>query len=110
MGRLAMAGAVLSVALGAALTIPVAAQAVTSASTASSSAGRQVASPDIEPNTTWDFTGLTYPDTSAGQAACLAEGEYWHTSDPSQNIAWECLLSDPDSGVYNLWILFHSEE
>jgi hypothetical protein len=28
---------------------------------------------------------------------------------PSQNLAFECLLNDPDSG-YNLWILFRSPE
>jgi hypothetical protein len=94
--------------LGSALVLPVAAQAATPAPTASASAGRQVASPDIEPGAEWGFTGLTYPDTSAGLSACHAEGLYWEESVPSQNLAYECLLSDPDSGVYNLWILFES--
>jgi hypothetical protein len=108
MGRLTVAGAVLFVALGSALALPVAAQAATSAPAASISAGRQVASPAIEPGSEWEFSGLTYPDTTAGLAACHAEGVYFHESVPSQNLAYECLLNDPDSGVYNLWILFES--
>jgi hypothetical protein len=103
-----MAGAVLSVALGSAIALPVAAQAAIPAPAASTSAGSQAASPGIEPGSEWGFTGLTYPDTTAGLTACHAEGVYWHDSVPSQNLAYECLLNDPDSGVYNLWILFES--
>jgi hypothetical protein len=68
-----------------------------------------VASPDLPPGSSWGFTGLTYPDTTAGLEACHAEGAYWLKAVPSQNLAFECLLNDPDSGVYNLWILFRSE-
>jgi hypothetical protein len=67
-----------------------------------------VATPDIEPNTQWEFFGLTYPDTSAGLAACNAEGSALHQALPQQNIFWQCRLNTPDPG-YDLWIFFHSE-
>jgi len=62
----------------------------------------------MEPNTQWEFSGLTYPDTNAGLGACNAEGLYFHETVPAQNIAWQCQLGNPNAGVYNLWILFHT--
>jgi hypothetical protein len=114
MGRLTMAGALLSVALGSALALPAAAQAATSAPTAgiarmAASAGHHAAVPDIPPGSQWEFFGLTYPDTSAGLAACNEEGSYLHRTVPNQDLSWKCSLNDPDSG-YNLWILFVSPE
>jgi hypothetical protein len=113
MGRLTMGGALLSAALGAVLVLPVAAQAATSAPTAGiarmvASAGHQAVKPDFPIGAQWEFSGLTYPDTATGGEACAAEGEYFVKTVPSQNLAWQCKLNDPDSG-YNLWILFRSE-
>ena len=49
------------------------------------------------------FSGITYPDTQAGGAACQAEGNYL-VSDPGSNVlGFTCTLNDPDAGVYNLW-------
>jgi predicted lipoprotein with Yx(FWY)xxD motif len=48
--------------------------------------------------TTWNFTHETYPDTSAGLAACNAQGAKAYPD------LWACPLGDPDAGVYNLWI------
>jgi hypothetical protein len=73
------------------------------------SVGHQAVKPDLPGGSQWEFSGLTYPDTSAGLTACHAEGLYFMKSVPSQNLAFECLLNDPDSG-YNLWILFRSPE
>jgi hypothetical protein len=58
------------------------------------------AAPDLSPGGQWEFSGLTYPDTSAGLAACNAEGRYlvteYHTTDQS----YDC------EGAYQLWIYF----
>jgi hypothetical protein len=94
MGRLTMSGALLSLALGASLAIPTAAQAA--------------AKPDIPPGAQWTYFGLTYPDTVAGSQACAKEGEYLHETVPQQNLAWECRLGSPNAGVYNLWVLFET--
>jgi hypothetical protein len=105
MGRLAMAGALISVALGSALALPVAAQAASSAPAAriarvAASAGRHAVVPDIPPNGQWQFTGLTYPDTSAGLAACEAEGAHLVTTYHATDITYAC------QGAYQLWIYF----
>jgi hypothetical protein len=107
MGRLTMAGALISVALGSALALPAAAQAATSAPTtgiarATASVGHHAAVPDIPPNGQWQFTGLTYPDTSAGLAACEAEGEYLVTTYHTTDITYDC------EGAYQLWIYFEA--
>lgn len=106
MGRLAKAGAFISVALGAALALPAAAQAATSAPTAgiarvAASVGHNAAVPDL-PYGQWEFTGLTYPDTSAGLAACEAEGLHDIVTYRT-DISYECL------GAYQLWIYFNAE-
>jgi hypothetical protein len=110
MRRFTIAGAVLSLALGSALAVPLAAQAATSAPAASTSAVRLAVSPNLEPGTQWDYFGLTYPDTTAGLEACHAEGASLQEGVPTQDLASECLLGNPNKGVYNLWILFHSED
>jgi hypothetical protein len=74
------------------------------------SAGHRAAVPDIPIGSQWEFFGLTYPDTSAGLSACSAEGLYLHETVPTQNLGWECRLNSPDSGRYNLWILFEEPE
>jgi len=91
-GRLTIATALLTAALASALVIPTAAQA---------------AIPNIPPNTQWEFSGLTYPDTNAGLTACHQEGVLLHQGAPTADIAWQCQLGNPDAGVWNLWILFH---
>jgi hypothetical protein len=48
------------------------------------------------------FIGCTYPDTSAGLAACEAMGTY--DVEHGGVAGYSCALSDPDAGVYNLWI------
>jgi hypothetical protein len=52
------------------------------------------------------FTGLTYPDTSAGLTACDEEGgELVYISD-GEDLGYNCQLGNPDAGVYNLWITY----
>jgi len=120
-GRLTMGGAFLSVALGSMLVLPVAAQAATSAPAVgvariAASAGHQAMGAKLLSNPQyglgppeWAFTGLTYPATTAGLSACNAEGEAWHNAVPSQNIAWQCKLNNPDAG-YDLWNYFRAVE
>jgi hypothetical protein len=49
------------------------------------------------------FSGITYPDTQAGGAACEVQGNYL-VSDPGSNVlGFTCTLNDPDAGLYNLW-------
>ena len=103
MRRLTKAAALLSVALGSALVIPVAAQAATSAPVARTV---EMAAPNIPPNAQWQFEGATYPDTSAGLVACNSEGKLLFEEYPKTDLSWNCRLGSPDSGVYNLWILF----
>ena len=98
-----MATALLSVALGSALVIPAAAQA---APAAPAQRVVQTAAPNIPPGAEWEFTGATYPDTSAGLLACNSEGKFLVVTYPKTDISWFCRLGSPDSGVYNLWILF----
>lgn len=83
--------------------IPTAAQATTSAPGARTV---QTAAPNIPPNAQWEFEGATYPDTSAGLLACNTEGKDLVVTYPKTDISWNCRLGSPDSGVYNLWILF----
>ena len=52
------------------------------------------------------FEGLTYPDTSAGLAACDTEGRDLVAASNGDDINFTCPLGDPDPGVYNLWIEF----
>lgn len=97
MGRLTMAGALMSVALGAALALPVAAQAA-----AAPAAGiTRVAVPDIPPNGEWQFVA-SYPGTPAGLAACQAEGVYLNRTYPHTDPIWECR----QAGDYQLWVYF----
>lgn len=89
--------------LGAALVFlsPVASQAATSA--AAGTVPRAVATGN-KVLIGWVFTGYTYPDTSAGLAACDAKGQ----SLLNQYVThYMCPLSDPDAGVYNLWVYHH---
>jgi hypothetical protein len=48
------------------------------------------------------FTGDTYPDTSAGLAACDAEGPIIQARDDADK--WFCLLGRPDAGLYGLYM------
>jgi hypothetical protein len=57
------------------------------------------------------FTGLTYPDTSAGLSACDAQGAADITNAPplyGNVIGYSCELGDPDAGVYNLWLTYYN--
>jgi hypothetical protein len=104
MGRFVAAGALISAALGLALALPVAAQAATSAPSAgivrvAVSPGQHVV-PDLGSGGEWQFTGLTYPDTSAGLAACEAEGRYLVTTYHNTDQSYQC------EGAYQLWIWF----
>lgn len=56
---------------------------------------------------TTSFTGITYPDTSAGLSACQAQGNYIVTDPGSHTIGYQCPLGDPDAGVYNLWTTWY---
>jgi hypothetical protein len=76
---------------------PVAAQAYAPPSAA--------ASATVNPTITY-FTGLTYPDTSAGLAACTSEGEELVYISDGEDINYSCQLGNPDAGVYNLWITY----
>ncbi len=48
------------------------------------------------------FTGLTYPDTAAGLAACHARGVIYQQSGAGNPLCW---LGSPDAGLYGLWIV-----
>jgi hypothetical protein len=105
MGRLTMAGAFISVALGFALAVPVAAQAATSVSTAgitraAASAGHHSLAPDLNGHGAWIYSGLSYPDTSAGLSACETEGAHVIEADWPTIQNYECL------GVYQLWFYY----
>jgi hypothetical protein len=52
----------------------------------------------------WAYYGDTYPDTSAGLAACDAEGQSLIKA-PINN--YNCILGNPNANVYNLWVLYH---
>jgi hypothetical protein len=107
MTRLTMTGALISAALGSVLVLPVAAQAAPSAPAAGiSRMAVSAAVPNIPP-VVWEFYGTTYPDTSAGLAACNAEGSYLHQQN-SRVITWSCELGNPNSGLYNLWYLYNT--
>jgi hypothetical protein len=56
--------------------------------------------PDLNPGGEWEFTGLTYPDTAAGLAACNTEGRYLITEYHSTDETYEC------QGAYQLWVYF----
>lgn len=103
MGRFIAAGALLSAALGFAFALPMAAQAAT-APTAGivrvAVAPGPHAAPDLAPGGQWEFSGLTYPDTSAGLAACNAEGRYLITTYHNTDQSYNC---EP---AYQLWIFF----
>jgi hypothetical protein len=77
------------------LAAPAAAQASTSAL---SSPATSVAVPNGE---IWWFSGYTYPDTSAGYSACVAEGVYERSHGVS---TYSCWLDNPDAGLYGLWL------
>lgn len=107
MGRLTMVGALTSVALGSALVLSATAQAATSAPTASiarmaASAGHHAARPAIQPH--WIFFNGPYADTSAGLAACNADGAGLIEDNSPYWSKWQCRFGTPDSGGYNLWV------
>jgi hypothetical protein len=56
---------------------------------------------------TTSFTGLTYPDTSAGAIACAVQGNYLVTDPGSHTVSYQCLLNNPNAGVYNLWTTWY---
>jgi hypothetical protein len=102
MSRFFAVGPVL-LALGAAtvLVSPVAAQAVTRAptTTAHASVTPQGSGGNIEDV----FSGITYPDTQAGGAACQVQGEYLVSDPGSDVLGFTCTLNNPNAGLYNLW-------
>jgi hypothetical protein len=51
------------------------------------------------------YTGLTYPDTSAGLSACDAEGAYLQANGQGEIPGYYCTLGNPNAGVYNLWVV-----
>jgi hypothetical protein len=90
---------------------PLTAQAVAmTPGVSAATATHGIATPDTQIVET-SFTGLTYPDTSAGLAACDAQGAADITNAPplyGNVIGYSCELGDPDSGVYNLWLTYYS--
>jgi hypothetical protein len=104
-GKLLLSG-ILSIA--ATVSLPATAQAVTAGPVAGThmtdTAGHHVAA---EPFQTfeWIFSGVTYPNTSAGASDCQAEGEFLVGYDPDTWAGYRCLLNNPDAGVINLWLL-----
>jgi hypothetical protein len=56
---------------------------------------------------TTSFIGLTYPDTSAGLTACAVQGTYLVDDPGSHTVSWQCLLNNPNAGVYNLWTTWY---
>jgi hypothetical protein len=107
MRRLKMTGAFLSVALGAVFVLSATAQAATSAPTAgiagmATPAGHHAVRPAVQP--VWLFFGSTYPDTSAGLAACNADGAALIADNSPEWSRWQCRLNTPHAGSYNLWV------
>jgi hypothetical protein len=93
---------------------PLTAQAVTVTPGAAGAsvvpAAHETVTPDASITET-SFTGLTYPDTSAGLSACEAQGAADITNAPplyGDVISYSCELGDPDSGVYNLWLTYYN--
>lgn len=81
------------------LVSPAAAQAAAPAVSAPTSHSNVVVKPD---STVLEFTGGTYPDTSAGLAACDKEGPILQAQEGANK--WFCLLGNPDAGLYGLWL------
>jgi hypothetical protein len=106
MARLAISKAMLLSVIGAsmALAAPVAAQAAAAPAAAHASHNASmIRASMVRPNgeILW-FTGDTYPDTSAGLAACTAKGV---SIESTGGGSWSCWLGNPDAGLYGLWIL-----
>src|ERR1700728_735155 len=81
--------------------------AVTPSATASAlatSAGRVTPASDTDPFIDL-YTGLTYPDASAGLSACDAEGAYLVANGEGEVPGYYCTVGNPDAGVYNLWVV-----
>jgi hypothetical protein len=53
-----------------------------------------------------EFTGLTYPGTSAGLSACGVQGAADITFPTGDVFTFSCQLDNPNEGVYNLWIYY----
>jgi hypothetical protein len=53
----------------------------------------------------WYFDGLVYPDTPAGVQACDIEGASIVEHDHPTIISSNCLLDDPSTDAYDLWLL-----
>jgi hypothetical protein len=104
MSRFIMAGALVSAALGSVLALPVAAQAATSAPAAGIAravfSSDHNVSPDLNGGGSWQLEA-TYPDTSAGLAACNTEGRYLITTYPKTDESYTC------RPAYQLWIYFN---
>jgi hypothetical protein len=99
---------VLSVAAGAGIFLfsPMTAQAVTLGPSATASALPTTAGHVTSVNPFIDvYTGLTYPDTSAGLSACDAEGAYLVAHGEGEVPGYYCTLGNPNAGVYNLWVV-----
>jgi hypothetical protein len=99
MRRLTMTGAVLALALGSALAVPVTAQAATPAT----SAARPAATPAIPVGGgyKWEFSGATF----ATYDACYSAGAAEFSADYPEVGSFACYENDPDAG-YDLWVYF----
>jgi hypothetical protein len=80
--------------------VPAFAQAATSApATAHARYAASSARPDDE---VFRFTGDTYPDTTAGLAACEAQGKIFAAEGEGVT---DCWLGEPDAGLYGLYMV-----
>jgi hypothetical protein len=57
--------------------------------------------PQIPDGYHWLFTGLSYPDTTAGRDACNDQGalEIQYSA-----YSYQCIYDDPHAGRINLWV------
>jgi hypothetical protein len=102
LSRLTLSKAMILPVLGASLAFawPAYAQSATSAPAAAHARyDGSTARPKAEVE--W-FTGLTYPGTAAGLAACHAEGVIYQQSGAGTPFCW---LGNPDAGRYGLYMV-----
>lgn len=99
---LATALGTLSIGLASMVMLPAAAQATTTSGSVCTPPTANVRQMKTQGEIS-GFTGCTYPDTSAGLAACQAMGVYEVQSSRGEIFSYSCPLGDPDVGVYNLW-------
>jgi len=103
LSRLPAVRLALFAALGAAVAFlsPVAAQAATTAPAAITHASTASSDGFLS----WDFSSFTYSSLSG----CQDEGAYLIGVPGTRILDYQCVLNDPDAGVYNLWVLVNSD-